>query len=130
MKTEVNSAVRTAANNIVARMKYLTEDNFEFTWELTADGIVFTSDDYFVFQDSGVKGTESGSSKEGFAYKDKMPPPSAFSKYTNDSKIQFAMAKSKQQKGTKAQNYSKKFADDTYILIQLETIYAEFIEQI
>ena len=44
--------------------------------------ILFTMLDYGFFQDQGVKGVKSGRSLSGFKYTNKMPPASAFDKWT------------------------------------------------
>ena len=121
--------IKTAANNIVARMHAITQYKFVFTWVLDSNGIDFISDDYYAFQDDGVRGTESGSSKGNYQYKSKMPPPSAFSKYSSDLNVQFAIAKSIQQEGNKAHNYTDKIKKDAFIFSELEIIYAELALQ-
>lgn len=44
--------------------------------------LLFTMLEYGYFQDRGVKGVKGGKSLSGFSYKDKMPPASAFDKWT------------------------------------------------
>jgi len=67
--------------------------------------------DYAKFQDMGVKGASGGrtNSKRNygreFKYTDKMPPPSAFERYTSDPGEQFAIAKSIYHKGIPAKKY-------------------------
>lgn len=118
------------ADNIIKRMREITNNKFEFTYEITSEGISFKSDDYFKFQSQGVKGDESGNSKDGYSYKGKMPPPSAFSKYTNDKSKQFAIAKSVQKKGIEAKDYMKKFDEDAVIKDNLELMYLEYVDEI
>ena len=60
---------------------------------------------YAIFQDKGVAGNKSGRSLAGFKYKDKMPPPFVFERYTDDPRIQYAIAKSIQKKGFPAKKY-------------------------
>jgi len=129
MKYIENRVIKTSANKIIDRMNVLSDNKYNFEYKITDDGIDFISDSWFIFQSEGVKGSESGNSNEGMAYRDKMPPPSAFSRYTSDKSKQFAIAKSVQQKGVKAKNYAKKFSDDMIIQDNMEKIYREFIYQ-
>ena len=121
--------IKRAANIIVRRMGTITKDKFKFTYTFSPDGINFTTDDFFMYQDQGVNGTEVNKSITPFKYGAKMPPPSSFSKYSSDKSIQFAIAKSVQQKGIKAQDYIEDFERDTIIDDNLVTIFAEFIHQ-
>lgn len=112
-------------DGIVRRMKEIS--GMDFSIKLTDDGMDFISEDYFKFQDSGVAGTKSGNSSAGYKFGDKMPPASSFSKYTSDVNAQFAIAKSVQQEGIKAKNYSDEFAKDPYINSKIEEFYYERI---
>lgn len=63
---------------------------------------------YAKYQDKGVAGNSSGKSLAGYKFGSKMPPPSAFSRYTSDTGEQFAIARSIQKKGFKAKKYIDK----------------------
>lgn len=54
--------------------------------------------DYGVYQDQGVNGTETNWGSP-FSYRDNMPPPSAFSQYSSDTGVQYAIARSIYKKG-------------------------------
>lgn len=129
MKYKINSTIKKHADKVVKQMDRISGGDFDFKYKITDDGIEFISDDYFIYQSQGVKGTEDGKSREGFKYTHKMPPPSAFSKYASDRGGQFAIAKSIQQKGIKAKNYAEKFNTDKIINDNLEKIYEEFVYQ-
>lgn len=122
-----NSTIKKLLMNLGKRLQVLTGNEFEFDCTLTTEGINVESDYFMSFVDQGVKGTKSGSSKAGFKYGNKMPPPSAFEKYTSDKSTQFAIAKSVQQKGIKAKNYTDKFMQDYKVLDIVADIYAEQI---
>jgi len=68
---------------------------------------VFEAPFYAKFQDQGVKGVSGGRSnaKPAYKYTNKMPPPSAFERYTKDPGEQFAIAKAIFQKGIPAKKY-------------------------
>lgn len=121
--------VKAAAKRIINQMNKLSDNNFDFEYEITDDGIEFISDTWFKYQSEGVKGTKSGKSNEGFKYGKKMPPPSAFKSYTSDKSSQFAIAKSVQTKGIKGKDYAKDFNNDKIINDNIELIYLEFIYQ-
>ena len=80
---------------------------------------------YAKYQDKGVAGNKSGKSLAGYKYGSEMPPPSAFSRYTDDKGEQFAIAKSIQEKGFKAKKYIDKgighFAPQTSAAIKRGT---------
>ena len=67
--------------------------------------IIIDAPDYAKYQDKGVAGVDSGRSLAGYKYKNKMPPPDAFSRYTSDKSGQFAIAKSIYNKGIPAKKY-------------------------
>lgn len=70
------------------------------------DSIYVEALDYYKFVDDGVKGVEGGTGK--YSFKSKMPPASAFSKYTSDVNHQFAIARSVYQNGIKAKDITDK----------------------
>ena len=129
MEYKLTPLMRKYLDAVVRRMNVISKNQYDFTYELTDDGIDFISDEWFIQQSEGVAGTESGKSNEGMKFRYKMPPPSSFSKYTNDKSHQFAIAKTIQQKGIKAQNYAKEFSRDTLIRDNIEKVYREAIIQ-
>ena len=109
-------------SDMLNKMKDITGQ--EFTVKDIDGGIAVSAvEDYYKFIDQGVAGTESGSSKGGFKYGNKMPPASAFSKYTSDKNAQFAIAKSIQKKGIEAKNYTKEIEDADIFEDTIEDIY-------
>ena len=122
--------MRRAIDTILRRMKELSDKEFEFEYRFTNEGIEFYSDDYFKFQDEGVSGTKKATTGTTYKYKSKMPPPSAFSKYSSDLSVQFAIAKSIQQEGIEGQDFTKDFMKDRKIDRQLYIIYEELIHQV
>jgi len=110
------------------RLSELTRDKFKFESEVNKDTINIYGEDYFKFQDEGVKGIESGKSEGGHKFKKPYNiPASSFSKYTSDKSAQFAMARSVEKKGIKPKNYTDKFAKDPEIDNIVEDIYADMI---
>tara|TARA_R110000764_G_scaffold212354_1_gene298633 strand:+ start:242 stop:763 length:522 start_codon:yes stop_codon:yes gene_type:complete len=79
-------------------------------------GLVITIADYWEYMDYGVEGV-GGQRADGsnwvkrrvtnnkFKYKEKMPPPSAFSRYTSERSGQFAIAKSVFHRGLKTTSF-------------------------
>ena len=107
------------------RFKELTNNEFEFKAVVTSDGIQMESDYWYQFQDQGVQGTKM-SSIAPFKFTDrKMPPPSSFSKYTQDKSRQFAIAKTVQQDGIEAKDYSLKYMRDAEVRKLIEEYYFE-----
>ena len=124
-----NTDAHRAAENIVLRMKKLTDNKFTFEYKLTNDGIEFYSADYFDYVNKGVEGIKSGKSKAGYKYKAPYDiPASAFSKYTSDRSAQFAIARSVENKGIKAQDYTEKFDKDKSIIDSLQIIYLQVVD--
>jgi len=81
-------------------------DSISASFQETGNGfqIGLSMEDYGVYQDQGVNGTER-SWGAPFSYRDKMPPPSAFSSYTSDKGAQWAIAKSIQKNGIRPKNF-------------------------
>ena len=97
------------------RVEYLSDDDYTWTIKFSkSSGFTFQSEEYFDYQDKGVKGTEvnQNTSATPYKYGTKMPPPSSFTRYTKDRGAQFAIAKSIQRKGIKGKNYIRKFNED------------------
>lgn len=113
--------------DIENRMSQLTDNKFVFEGTINGNVLEFSTEMYYKFQDKGVKGTVSGSSKEGYSFSEAMPPPSAFSKYASSTNAQFAIAKSIQQKGIKAHNYTDKISNDSQILDMIANLYIQKI---
>ena len=126
---KVTTQMKRDADRMSSRMRELTDNKFEFDAKITGDvDIEFYGPDYFEMQDKGVQGIKSGSSKAGYKYKKPYNiPASSFSKYTSDKSAQFAIARSVENKGIKAKNYTDKFMRDESILDLIADIYAELI---
>lgn len=115
-------------SKLAGRLNNLSDDKYDLEVVRRGSTLKVFGDDYFKFQDQGVKGTKSGSSDAGYAYGDKMPPPNSFSKYTADRSKQFAIARSVQQKGIAAEGYTKEFENDVVIDDIMEDLFKVLIE--
>lgn len=122
-----NNTVNKILTLIEDRYEYLTKDNYVFTLTESSKGYSLIGEEYFLYNDAGVAGTMSGTSKAGFKYGDKAPPASAFSKYTSDKSAQFAIAVSIKQHGIKAKNYTELFMNDSIILDLIADLYEEIL---
>jgi hypothetical protein len=127
----ITHTMKRKANEIVVRMKHITNNKFRFTYKITEDGIEFESDEYFKFQDDGVKGLKSGRTEGNYEYKSPLNiPASAFSEYTKDKSHQFAIARSIENKGITPKNYIDDINEDIKIYELIEEIYAEITDQL
>lgn len=116
-------------SKIEERANYLSDNLFVFKFSIAKDlTMSFTTEYYYKFQDDGVKGIKSGKSKSNYSFKDSMPPPSAFSKYSGDINIQFAIAKSVQQKGIEPKDITNKIIKDNIIANLYEDLLVTIIE--
>jgi len=95
------------------------------------DSIYVEALDYYKFIDDGVKGVEGGTGK--YSFKSKMPPASAFAKYTSDINQQFAIARSVYQNGIKAKDITDKSITeseiDTFATDYTNAVWEDFAEE-
>ena len=113
---------------IERELSNLTDGKFEFEVRLEDDGMGIYAVEYYQMQDRGVSGTKKKFNTP-FQYKDKMPPPSAFSKYTGDKSKQFAIAKSIQTKGIKPHKYFEAIENSDKLSKLIEDAYEHAVEE-
>ena len=130
MNYKKTNTINRLERNLDKRIEAIVGGGFDIEVEIERDGdIILVGEDYYKFNDDGVAGTESGSSKKGYRYGNRMPPPSAFSKYTNDKSAQFAIAKSIQKEGIKAKNYTDKINRDRQVEDIIDDILLDYVDQ-
>jgi len=78
--SEVVKIAWTNANKFSGRGR----DSIGYELEVFKNSIslAFEMEDYMIFQDRGVRGVRSGESLSGFSYRNKMPPPRAFDRWS------------------------------------------------
>ena len=120
--------IRKHLKAIEDRLREITDMKFTFEVKYRNGELIVTSADYFAFQDQGVKGIKSGSSKAGYKFKKPYDlPASAFKDYTSDVSHQFAIARSIENKGIKAKEYTKDFDTDRRLYDIIADMYEEII---
>ena len=130
MNYDKTNKIYRATERIKSRIDSIVHRHFNVEVDIESDGTIdINAEDYFKYQDDGVRGTEGGNTRGGYRYNDKMPPPSSFSKYTADKQAQFAIAKSIQQKGIKPHDYTREILRDGTISDCLEDIMLDYVEQ-
>ena len=104
--------------------------HIKVTARVEADDIVFYAPAHFLFLNDGVKGAVNQTKAPGspFRMKEKMPPPSAFARYTQDKKGQFKLAAAVRRDGVKKHDFIADFLNNSRVDTALEAIIMVLID--